>query len=92
METTKFVRARGTNYNQFHNILRLFDVLPNFPFTASETTGDYYLQTWYIQYIQVASRVAERRNNRLSTLHRIFTAWGAFHMSTFFAQMDFFRR
>ena len=25
------------NYNQFHNILRLFDVLPNFPFTASET-------------------------------------------------------
>ena len=31
------------NYNQFQNILRLFDVLPNFPFTASETMGDYYL-------------------------------------------------
>ena len=30
------------NYNQFH-ILRLFDVLPNFPFTTSETMGDYYL-------------------------------------------------
>ena len=30
-------------YNQFHNILRLFDVLPNFPFTLSETMGDYYL-------------------------------------------------
>ena len=29
-------------YNQFHNILRLFDVLPNFPFTTSETMGDYY--------------------------------------------------
>ena len=29
--------------NQFHNILRLFDVLPNFPFTTSETIGDYYL-------------------------------------------------
>ena len=30
------------NYNQFHT-LRLFDVLPNFPFTRSETMGDYYL-------------------------------------------------
>ena len=30
-------------YNHFHNILRLFDVLPNFPFTTSETMGDYYL-------------------------------------------------
>ena len=34
---------RSENYNQFHNILRLFDVLPNFPFTASEMMGDYYL-------------------------------------------------
>ena len=31
------------NYNQFHNILRLFDVLPNFAFIASESMGDYYL-------------------------------------------------
>ena len=30
-------------YNQFYNILRLFDVLPSFPFTTSETVGDYYL-------------------------------------------------
>ena len=30
-------------YNQFHNILKLFDVLPNFIFTTSETMGDYYL-------------------------------------------------
>ena len=29
--------------NQHHNILRLFDVLPNFSFTTSETIGDYYL-------------------------------------------------
>ena len=43
-------------YNQFHNILRLFNVLLNSPFTTSETMGDYYLQTWYIR---VASRVAE---------------------------------
>ena len=45
------------NYNQFHNILRLFDVLPNFPFITSETIGDYYLWTCYIRD---ASRVAER--------------------------------
>ena len=31
------------NCNHFHNILRLFDVLTNFPFTASETMGVYYL-------------------------------------------------
>ena len=30
-------------YNHFHHILRLFDVLPNFAFTTSETMGDYYL-------------------------------------------------
>ena len=28
--------------NQFHNILRLLDVLRNFPFTTSETMSDYY--------------------------------------------------
>ena len=32
-------------------------VLPNFPFTTSETTSNYYLQTWCIW---VASRVAEQ--------------------------------
>ena len=31
------------SYSHFHNILRLFDVLPNFPFTTSETMRDYYL-------------------------------------------------
>ena len=40
-----------------HNILRLFDVLPNFLFTTSEAVRDFYLETWYIR---VASRVAER--------------------------------
>ena len=30
-------------YNQFHNILRLFDVLLNFPYTTNETMDDYYL-------------------------------------------------
>ena len=44
-------------YNHFHNILRLFDVLPNFLFTKSETICDYYLKMWYIR---VASRVGER--------------------------------
>ena len=46
-----------STYNQFHNILRLLDVLPNFLFTTSETMGHYYLET---QYVRVASRVAER--------------------------------
>ena len=28
-------------YNHFHNILKLFDILQNFPFTTSETKRDY---------------------------------------------------
>ena len=44
-------------YNHFHNILRLFDVLPNFPFTPCETKRNYQKQTWYIR---VASRVTKR--------------------------------
>ena len=31
-------------YNQFPKIVRLFYVLPNFNFTASETMGNYYLK------------------------------------------------
>ena len=45
--------------NQFHNVLRLFGVLPIFPFTTSETMCDYSSQTWHIP---VDSRVAERLN------------------------------
>ena len=45
------------NYSHFHNNVRLFDVLPNFLFTTSETMGYYYLQAWHIR---VASRVAEQ--------------------------------
>ena len=48
------------SYNHFHNIVRLFDALPNFSFTTSETMGDYYFKAWYIR---VASRVAERFKN-----------------------------
>ena len=44
------------SYNHFHNILRVFDVLTNFPFTTSETMPEYFLQTWYIR---AALRVAE---------------------------------
>ena len=36
-----------TTYNHFRNILRLFDVLPNFPFTTSETIRDYYKNGLY---------------------------------------------
>ena len=39
-------------YIHFHNILRLFEVLPNFPFTTSEMMRDCYLQTWYIREYQ----------------------------------------
>ena len=43
--------------NHFHNILRIFDILPNSPFTGSETMRDYYIWTWYLR---VASRLAEQ--------------------------------
>ena len=46
--------------NQFHNISRPFDVLPNFAVTTSEMIGDYYLQAWYL-------RVASRAPDRLKT-------------------------
>ena len=65
-------------YNQFNNILRLLDVLPNLPLTTSETMGDYYLQ---ILYIRVAPRVAKQLKtydlrklgniSKLSNLHRM---------------------
>ena len=32
-----------SDYNHYHNILRLFDVLKNFPFTTSKMMCDYYL-------------------------------------------------
>ena len=35
--------------NHFDDILRLFDVLSNFPFTKSEMKRDYLQQTWYIR-------------------------------------------
>ena len=43
---TKIIKTRNWKLktcNHFHNILRLFDVLTNFPLSASETMGDYYL-------------------------------------------------
>ena len=30
-------KKKNINYNQFHNILGLFNVFPHFPFTTSET-------------------------------------------------------
>ena len=41
--TNPLMRKNRPTYNYFQNILRLFDVLSNFPFTASETMRDYYL-------------------------------------------------
>ena len=37
------VKILNYDYNHFHNILRLFDVLPNLTYTTSKTMGDYYL-------------------------------------------------
>ena len=48
---------RNFEDNLFHNIFRLFDVLPSFLSTKSETMRNYYLQTWYVR---VASRVPKR--------------------------------
>ena len=63
------LKATSQHLNQFHNILRLSDVLPNFLLTTSETMVDYYLQTWYIQAV---SWVAERpRKLGNSKLHRM---------------------
>ena len=31
-----------SNYNLGHNVLRHFDMLPNFPFTTSKMKHDYY--------------------------------------------------
>ena len=44
----------GPNYDNFHIILRLFDVLQNFPITQVKRCA---IITWYIR---VPSRVAER--------------------------------
>ena len=38
-----FKGSEHSNYNHFHNTLRLFVILPNFPFITSETMRDYYL-------------------------------------------------
>ena len=51
------MRCVASPFNQVHNILRLFDVLPNFPFTTSETMREYWFSTWYMR---VASRAAKR--------------------------------
>ena len=37
------LQIEAHNYNHSHNILRLFDVLPTFLFTSSETMRDHYL-------------------------------------------------
>ena len=45
MRTKATYKVSPYCYNHLHNILRVFDVLPNFHFTTSETMRDYYLQT-----------------------------------------------
>ena len=83
----------GLSHNHFHNVLRLFDALPNFPFTTSEKMRDYYFQPWYIR---VDSRVAKRlktlnlrklRNIRkVSKPHRMITQCTVFQPKLKFSQ------
>ena len=39
----KSKKKKKIENNHFHNVFRLFDVLPNFPIITSETMRDYYL-------------------------------------------------
>lgn len=36
------LRFKKNSLSQSHNILKLFYVLPDFPYTINETMGDYY--------------------------------------------------
>ena len=45
---------QSTIYNDFHNILRLFE---EFLFTTSEMMRDYYLYAWYVR---VAEQIAKQ--------------------------------
>ena len=58
--------------------MRLFDALPNSPFTTNETMWDYYLSTWYIRVASGAANgfktdgLGKLGNiKRLSKLHRM---------------------
>ena len=42
-KTLKVLNRDHGDYNYFNNILRLFYILLNFPFTTSETMRDYLL-------------------------------------------------
>ena len=55
--------------NHFHNILRLFDVLPNFLFTTSETMRNYYLPTGYTLefYIELPNSLAASHRTKMKS-------------------------
>ena len=42
-ESTCLTIQMNIDYKHFQNILRFFDILPNLPFTTSDTMGNYYL-------------------------------------------------
>ena len=46
LAVNKDIKSKKNKFenNHFHNVLRLFDVLPNFPIITSETMHDYYLK------------------------------------------------
>ena len=72
----KFIKTQKANENfadnHFHNILRLFDILPNFLFTTSEKMRNDYLSTWYIR---VAERLKKLWNYEISGKRLNFIEW-----------------
>ena len=44
MSVVEFISLNQETHNHFHNIFRVFDVLPSFPFTTSKRMWENYLQ------------------------------------------------
>ena len=57
--------------DHFYNISRLFDVLPNFPFTTSETMRHYYLQTRHIRVAEPLKSYDLRNLGNISKVSKI---------------------
>ena len=51
--------------NHFHNILRLFNVLSNFPFTTSESIARLLLTNMYIRVAELLLKFRVLRNKKI---------------------------
>ena len=60
--------------NSGHNIMRIFDLLPNFPFFTSERKPDYYIRVAW----QVAERLKTqelRKLGKLKIMSKLHGSW-----------------